>query len=281
MKLIRYREAGTTKTGIIIDGKYYDTFGFGEDYNQRFFGCHGLNRLQQYVTANAGALRQLSKDVILDCPIARPSQIICIGVSYAYDAPETKTAIPNEPIIFFKSTTSIAGPTDDVIIPKNSVKTDWELELSIVIGKKTSCIQEADALEYIAGYCLHNDISKREFQLKPDRTSIKGKSCDTFAPLGPFLATPDEISNVDDLSLCLTVNAKKMQNASTSHLVFKVPFLVSYLSHFITLSPGDVISTGTPSGLGLGLNPPVYLKGGEVIELRINVSGAQKQQVKE
>lgn len=163
MKLIRYREAGATKTGLLIEDSYYDTSAFGEDYNEQFFGSDGLARLQQYVTENAGQLSQLSGNIVLDCPVARPSKIICIGLNYADHARETNAAIPKEPIIFFKSTTAIVGPNDDVIIPKNSVKTDWEVELAVVIGKKTSYIQEADALGYVAGYCLHNDIRNVSF----------------------------------------------------------------------------------------------------------------------
>jgi 2-keto-4-pentenoate hydratase/2-oxohepta-3-ene-1,7-dioic acid hydratase in catechol pathway len=280
MKLIRYKEAGATRTGVAIDDNYYDTSAFGEDYGEQFFGSDGLARLQQYVTANRDQLRQLAGDIVLDCPVARPSKIICIGLNYADHARETNSPVPKEPIIFFKSTTAIVGPNDDVIIPKNSVKTDWEVELAVVIGKRTSYIQESDALEYIAGYCLHNDVSEREFQLERGGQWVKGKSCDTFAPLGPFLATTDEISNIDDLRLWLTVNGKKMQDGSTSNFIFKIPFLISYLSQFMTLLPGDIISTGTPAGVGLGFNPPVFLKEGDVIELGIDGLGEQKQQVK-
>jgi 2-keto-4-pentenoate hydratase/2-oxohepta-3-ene-1,7-dioic acid hydratase in catechol pathway len=280
MKLIRYKDAGTTKTGLLIDGKYYDTSAFGEDYNEQFFTSDGLNRLQQYAKENEGQLQQLSDDIVFDCPVARPSKIICIGLNYADHARETNAAVPKEPIIFFKSTTAIVGPNDTVIIPMNSVKTDWEVELAVIIGKKTSYVQEENALEYIAGYCLHNDISEREFQLERGGQWVKGKSCDTFAPLGPFLATKDEISNIDDLRLWLTVNGKKMQDGSTSNLIFKIPFLISYLSQFMTLLPGDIISTGTPAGVGLGFNPPVFLKEGDVIELGIEGLGVQKQQVK-
>ena len=280
MKLIRYREAGTTKPGILLDDRYYDMSAMGEDYNEQFFGSEGLSRLQQYVDENAGSLRQLPGDVVLDCPVARPSKIICIGLNYADHARETGAAIPAEPIIFFKSTTAITGPYDDVIIPRNSVKTDWEVELAVVISKKASYIQEEEAHSYIAGYCLHNDISEREFQLERGGQWVKGKSCDTFAPLGPFLATTDEISNVDDLGLWLTVNGRKMQDGSTSNLIFKIPFLISYLSQFMTLLPGDVISTGTPAGVGLGFNPQVFLKEGDVVELGIEGLGVQKQRVR-
>ena len=200
-------------------------------------------------------------------------------MNYADHAKETKANIPTEPIIFFKSTTALCGPYDDVIIPKNSKKTDWEVELAVVIGKKTSYVDETQALNYVAGYCLHNDISEREFQLERNGQWVKGKSCDTFAPLGPFMATTDEIADVNNLRLWLTVNGKTMQDGNTADFNFKIPFLVSYISQFMTLLPGDVISTGTPPGVGLGMNPPVYLKEGDVMELCIEGLGTSRQSV--
>ena len=201
-------------------------------------------------------------------------------MNYADHAKETNAAIPKEPIIFFKATSAIVGPYDDVIIPKNSVKTDWEVELAIVIGKKASYVDEVNAMDYVAGYCLHNDLSEREFQLERGGQWVKGKSCDTFAPLGPFMATKDEIADVNNLRLWLSVNGKMMQDGTTANLIFNVPFLISYLSNFMTLLPGDVISTGTPAGVGLGFNPPVYLKEGDVMELGIDGLGTSKQHVK-
>ena len=210
--------------------------------------------------------------------VARPSKIICIGLNYVDHCLETNAPIPAEPVLFFKSTTALCGPNDDVVIPKNSVKTDWEVELAFVIGKKASYVEEADALDYVAGYCLHNDYSEREFQLERGGQWAKGKGCDTFAPLGPFLATPDEITDVNNLKMWLTVNGKTYQNSNTLNLVFKIPFLVHYLSQFMTLLPGDVISTGTPPGVGLGIKPePVYVKPGDVIELGIEGLGTSKQ----
>ena len=220
---------------------------------------------------------QLSKGTRLGSPVARPSKIICIGLNYAEHAKETNAPIPAEPIIFLKSTTALCGPFDEVIIPKNSKKTDWEVELAVVISKKASYVDEANALDHVAGYCLHNDLSEREFQLERNGQWVKGKSCDTFAPLGPFLATQDEISEINNLKMWLSVNGKMMQNGSTSTLIFKIPFLVSYLSQFMTLLPGDVISTGTPAGVGLGMNPPVFLKPGDVMELGIEGLGTSKQ----
>lgn len=280
MKLIRFGEINNEKTGIIIDEEYYDTSVFGQDYNEYFFETDGLYHLQKFIDSNKDQLPKISKEVRLGSPVARPSKIICIGLNYADHAKETKASIPSEPIIFFKSTTALCGPYDDVIIPKNSVKTDWEVELAVVIGKKASYVNEDDALNYVAGYCLHNDLSEREFQLERNGQWVKGKSCDTFAPLGPFMATQDEIADVNNLRLWLTVNGKKMQDGNTADFIFRVPFLVSYVSQFMTLLPGDIISTGTPAGVGLGMKPPQYLKAGDVIELGIDGLGNSKQNVK-
>ena len=279
MKLIRFGEINKEKPGIIFNDEYYDTSAFGEDYNEHFFETDGLNRLQKFVESNKRQLPKVSKDIRLGSPVARPSKIICIGLNYADHAKETKANIPVEPIIFFKSTTALCGPNDDVIIPKNSKKTDWEVELAVVIGKKASYVDEAEALDYVAGYCLHNDLSEREFQIERNGQWVKGKSCDTFAPLGPFMATQDEVAEINNLRLWLTVNGKIMQDGNTSNLIFKIPFLVSYVSQFMTLLPGDVISTGTPAGVGLGMNPQVYLKEGDVVELGIDGLGIAKQKL--
>ncbi|HWI90516.1 MAG TPA: fumarylacetoacetate hydrolase family protein [Flavisolibacter sp.] len=280
MKLIRWMNGSKAATGVIINEEYFDTSSFGEDYNESFFENDGLDRLEKFIESNKGKLLKLSSDVRLAPPIARPSKIVCIGLNYADHAKETNAQIPKEPIIFFKSTTALIGPNDDVIIPKNSKKTDWEVELAVVIGKKTSYVEESESLNYVAGYCLHNDLSEREFQIERGGQWVKGKSCDTFAPLGPFLATKEEIKDVDNLKLWLKVNGQTMQDGNTSNFIFKVPFLVSYLSQFMTLLPGDVISTGTPAGVGLGMNPQVYLKAGDVVELGIDGLGTSKQNVK-
>lgn len=279
MKLIRFRENGKVKPGVIIYDAFYDASAFGEDYNEQFFENEGLNRLQKFIEENKDQLKPLPHDITLDSPIARPSKIICIGLNYADHAKETNATVPAEPIIFFKSTSAIVGPFDDVIIPKGSEKSDWEVELAVVIGKKASYINEADAMDYVAGYCLHNDLSERAFQLERGGQWVKGKSCDTFAPLGPLLATKDEIEDVDTLRLWLKLNDKTMQDGTTANLIFKIPFLISYLSQFMTLLPGDIISTGTPAGVGLGMNPQVYLKPGDVMELGIEGLGTSKQKV--
>lgn len=279
MKLIRFRENGQVKPGIIIYDAFYDASAFGEDYNEQFFANDGLNRLQKFVDEKRDQLKPLPHDIGLDSPVAHPSKIICIGLNYADHAKETNAPVPSEPIIFLKSTSAIVGPFDDVIIPKGSEKTDWEVELAVIIGKKASYINEANAMDYIAGYCLHNDLSERAFQLERGGQWVKGKSCDTFAPLGPLLATKDEIEDIDKLRLWLKVNGKMMQDGTTANLIFKLPFLVAYLSQFMTLLPGDIISTGTPAGVGLGMKPQVYLKAGDVMELGIEGLGSSKQNV--
>ena len=277
MKLFRYKDGQQVKPGLVIDEVWYDASAFGEDYGEACFETDGLGRLKTFEEAKRD-LRRLEGDIQLASPVARPSKIICIGLNYRDHAAETGAAIPQEPIVFFKSTSSLVGPNDDLVIPKGSEKTDWEVELAVVISKKATYVNEEDAMNYVAGYCLHNDYSERAFQLERGGQWVKGKSCDTFAPLGPFMATSDEI-DVDNLRLWLTVNGKKMQDGSTSDLIFKIPFLVSYLSQFMTLLPGDVISTGTPAGVGLGMNPQVYLKPGDVVELGIDGLGSSRQKV--
>jgi 2-keto-4-pentenoate hydratase/2-oxohepta-3-ene-1,7-dioic acid hydratase in catechol pathway len=279
MKLIRYGELNKEKTGVVIDNVMYDTSAFGEDYNERFFETDGLKRLQQFIESNKNKLQRIPDGARIGSPVARPSKIVCIGLNYADHAKESGAKLPSEPIIFLKSTTSLAGPNDNIVIPKNSKKTDWEVELAVVMVKKATYVDETEAINYVAGYCLHNDVSEREFQLERQGTWDKGKGCDTFAPLGPWLVTKDEIKDVNNLNLWLTVNDHHMQNGTTANLIFKIPFLVSYVSQFMTLLPGDIISTGTPAGVGLGMNPQVYLRAGDVVELGIDELGTAKQKV--
>lgn len=277
MKLIRFGAAGQEKPGILIGEKRLDVSSIVTDYNESFFEENGLEKLQKALESNL-TFPEIAANVRLGSPVARPSKIICIGLNYVDHCRETNAPIPAEPIIFFKSTTALCGPNDDLIIPKNSEKTDWEIELAFVVGKKASYVDEADAMNYVAGYCLHNDYSERGYQLERGGQWAKGKGCDTFAPLGPFLATPDEVADVDNLSMWLTVNGITYQNSNTSNLIFKIPFLVHYLSQFMTLLPGDVISTGTPPGVGLGIKPePVYIKSGDVVELGMEGLGSSKQ----
>jgi 2-keto-4-pentenoate hydratase/2-oxohepta-3-ene-1,7-dioic acid hydratase in catechol pathway len=277
MKLIRFGAAGQEKPGILIGEKMFDVSSIVTDYNESFFEENGLEKLKIALESNPH-LPEVDAAVRLGSPVARPSKIICIGLNYVDHCRETNAPIPDEPIIFFKSTTALCGPNDNLIIPKNSEKTDWEIELAFVVGKKASYVSEADAMEYVAGYCLHNDYSERAFQLERGGQWAKGKGCDTFAPLGPFMATTDEIADVNNLSMWLTVNGKTFQSSNTSNLIFKIPFLVHYLSQFMTLLPGDVISTGTPPGVGLGIKPnPIYVKAGDVIELGMEGLGSSKQ----
>lgn len=280
MKLIRWGNIGEEKTGVLIADKYYDTSGLGLDYNEAFFDQNGLQKLQAYLTGQQDRLVEIPAGSRLGSPIARPSKIVCIGLNYADHAAETNAQVPSEPVIFMKSTTALVGPNDMIIMPKDSVKTDWEVELAVVIGKRASYVEEAQALDYVAGYVLHNDVSEREYQLERNGTWDKGKGCDTFAPVGPFLATPDELGDINQLRLWLTVNGEKMQDGNTSNLIFNIPHIIAYVSRFMTLLPGDIISTGTPAGVGLAFNPPIYLKAGDVIELGIDGLGSSRQEVK-
>jgi len=280
MKLFRFGEIGNEKPGVIINNIFYDVSQFVEDYNEYFFETDGIKKLNQLLIEVQAELHEIPSTSRIASCVARPSKIVCIGLNFADHAKESGAEIPKEPIIFFKSTTSLLGPYDEVIIPKNSTKTDWEVELAFVIGKKASYVEESEAMDYVVGFCLHNDISEREFQLERGGNWSKGKGCDTFAPLGPFLATKDEVSDVNNLKMWLSVNDKPFQNSNTNQLIFKIPTIVSYLSQFMTLLPGDVISTGTPSGVGLGFKPPIYLKEGDVMELGIEGLGTQKQKAK-
>jgi len=281
MKLIRFGSIGNEKPGILTnEGRRLDVSAFKEDYNETFFASDGIKRLSAWFDKNFKECPEVLIDERLGPAICRPSKIVCIGLNYARHAKEGGMEIPKQPILFFKSTTSIIGPNDDLIIPKNSFKTDWEVELAVVIGSKATYVSESDAMNYVAGYVLHNDYSEREFQLEHGGQWVKGKSADTFAPIGPFLATHSEIANPNQLHLWLKVNGKLMQDSNTSDMIFKVPYLISYISQYMTLLPGDVISTGTPEGVGLGFKPPRYLNPGDVVELGIEGLGSSKQIVK-
>ncbi len=276
MKLFRFGPIGQEKPGVIIDGKSYDVSAFGEDFGETFFATDGINHLQKWISQQA-SLPEVDPGVRLGSPVMRPSKIVCIGLNYIDHATETGATPPTEPVVFLKATTSLCGPNDAVIIPKNSVKTDWEVELAVVIGTRASYVSEEEAMDHVAGYCLHNDVSEREFQLERGGTWDKGKGCDTFAPMGPYLVTKDEIPDADNLKLWLKVNGEMVQNGNTSNFIFKVPHLVHYVSQFMTLLPGDIISTGTPAGVGLGMKPPWYLKDGDVVELGIDGLGEARQ----
>ncbi|MFD2202911.1 fumarylacetoacetate hydrolase family protein [Shivajiella indica] len=277
MKLLRFGEKGNEKPGIESDGKWLDCSTFGEDWSEEFLENNGLERLKTWLKSNSSKLQEISKNTRLAAPIKRPSKIICVGLNYSLHAKESGMPLPETPILFMKATTSLCGPNDPILIPKNSTKTDWEVELAVVIGKKALYIEKENAMDYVAGYCLHNDVSERDFQLHHGGQWVKGKSADHFAPLGPYLVTKEEIKDPHNLRLWLKVNGQMMQDSNTSDLVFDIPTLVSYISQYMTLLPGDIISTGTPSGVGLGLKPPRYLVHGDEVELGIEGLGEAKQ----
>lgn len=281
MKLIRFGPKGKELPGIKIDDStYIDVSAFINDYNESFFENNDLEKLKKWLSINIDSCPKISNKTRLGPPLVRPSKIICVGLNYSKHANESGMDVPKEPVLFFKSTTSIIGPYDDVIIPKNSNKTDWEVELAIVIGKKASYIDAGQVKDHIFGYVLHNDISERSFQLEREGQWVKGKSCDTFAPLGPYLVTKDEIKNANNLNLWLKLNGEIMQKSNTSDFIFKINEVVSYISQFMTLLPGDIISTGTPSGVGLGFDPPKFLKNNDIMELSVEGLGVSKQKVK-
>jgi 2,4-diketo-3-deoxy-L-fuconate hydrolase len=284
MKLIRFGEPGKERPGLLLnDGTFIDTSGFRPtgvfDYDEEFFAGDGLAQLREWTHHRRHTAARVSPSVRLGPPIDRPSKIVCIGLNFRDHAAESKMGLPKEPVIFFKSTTSLVGPNDPVVIPRGATKVDWEVEVAVVIGKKALYVSREDALDFVAGYVLHNDYSERSFQLERGGQWVKGKSADTFAPLGPFLATPDEIADVGRLAMWLKVNGETRQNSSTANMIFDVATLVGYVSQFMTLLPGDVISTGTPAGVGLGINPPRYLKAGDAVELGVEGLGESRQQV--
>ena len=280
MKLIRFGDPGKERPGLLLnDGSRIDATGFGSDYNEAFFASDGLNRLRDWSAKNASSAPRVSNSVRLGPPICRPSKIVCIGLNFRDHAAETGAKIPVEPVLFFKSTTALQGPNDSLMIPKGADKVDWEVEFAIVIGKRVNYVDKSEALNYVAGYALHNDYSERGFQKDRGGQWVKGKSCDTFAPLGPFLATPDEIADIGNLKMWLKVNGVTRQNSSTANMIFDAAFLVSYVSQFMTLLPGDVISTGTPAGVALGMKTPQYLQPGDMVELGIDSLGESRQQV--
>ena len=278
MKLIRFGTINAEKPGVqLTNGIRLDVSAFTSDYNEEFFGNNGIQKLKKWLEFKLDTCPIVGDDIRLGSPLSRPSKIVCVGLNYAKHAAESGMDVPQEPVLFFKATSAIVGPFDKIVIPRGSKKTDWEVELAVVIGKKASYVSEKDALNYVAGYVLHNDVSERNFQIERSGQWVKGKSCDTFAPIGPFIATIDEIDDPNNLNLWLKLNGEEMQNSSTSDFIFNIQHVVSYISQFMTLLPGDVISTGTPFGVGLGLNPPRYLKDGDVVELGIEGLGISKQ----
>ena len=280
MKLIRKGEPNEESPGLLLpDGREVDVSSFGEGYDEVFFETNGLERLSEWLNENSEDLPPFPENERYGSPIARPSKIVCIGLNYDDHARESGMEIPPEPVIFFKATSSFCGPNDNLILPRGGDKTDWEVELAFVIGKRASYVEESEAMDYLAGYALHNDYSERAFQLDRSGQWVKGKSCDTFAPFGPWLVTQDEIKDPNNLKMWLKVNGETMQSSNSSNLHYKIPFLLSYVSQFMTLLPGDIISTGTPPGVGMGMDPQVYLQAGDLVELGIDQLGSSSQKV--
>jgi 2,4-diketo-3-deoxy-L-fuconate hydrolase len=280
MKLARFGEPGSERPGVLLDdGTRVDTSALVRDYDESFFAGDGIQALAAWMTDRGARAPRLPLEARIAAPIARPSKIVCIGLNFRDHAAESGMELPREPVMFFKATTALVGPNDPVVIPRGGTKLDWEVELAVVIGAKALYVDEVRALQHVAGYALHNDYSERAFQLERGGQWVKGKSADTFAPLGPFLATRDQIADAQALPMWLTVNGTMRQQGTTATMVFDVPTLVSYVSQFMTLLPGDVISTGTPAGVGHGMKPPVYLRPGDIVELGIDGLGRSRQEV--
>ncbi|MET3519842.1 fumarylacetoacetate hydrolase family protein [Mesorhizobium abyssinicae] len=275
MKLLRYGEVGSERPGLLdADGTIRDLSAHVADIGGTALHPTSLDMLAKL---DAKSLPAVSGSPRIGACVAGTGKFICIGLNYSDHAAETGATVPPEPIIFMKASSAIVGPDDDVLIPRGSVKTDWEVELGVVIGKTAKYVSEAEALDYVAGYCVSHDVSERAFQAERQGQWTKGKSCDTFGPIGPWLVTKDEVADPQNIKMWLNVNGKTMQNGSTKTMVYGVAYLVSYLSQFMSLHPGDIISTGTPPGVGLGMKPPVFLKAGDVVELGIEGLGQQKQ----
>jgi 2,4-diketo-3-deoxy-L-fuconate hydrolase len=280
MKLFRFGEQGRERPGVFLSDECgVDVSGFCSDYNESFFADEGVDALCRWLKENTFDLPKVDSSIRLGPPVSRPSKIVCIGHNYRDHATESGRQIPKEPVVFLKSTTAMCGPNDNVVMPRNGLKLDWEAELAVIIGKRASYVPKERALEYVAGYSLFNDYSERSFQLERGGQWVKGKSADTFAPLGPFLATRDDVPNSGQLNLWLKVNGELLQNGNTSDMIFDVPTIVSYVSEFMTLLPGDVIGTGTPAGVGQGRKPPIFLQPGDLVSLGIDALGESSQRV--
>jgi 2-keto-4-pentenoate hydratase/2-oxohepta-3-ene-1,7-dioic acid hydratase in catechol pathway len=280
MKLIRFGSKGAEKPGVVLaDGAQVDASAFGEDWNERFFETDGLARLAKWVAANGAGAPRVAAGTRLGPAVARPSKVVCIGLNYRGHAQETGAAIPAEPVVFQKASSAWAAAGDDLVLPRGSVKTDWEVELAFVIGRRASYVTPEAAMDHVAGFALHNDYSEREYQIERGGQWTKGKSADGFASFGPYLVTTDQFPTYGAAPLWLKVNGALKQSSSTADLIFDIPTLVSYLSRFMTLLPGDVVSTGTPAGVGMGHKPPVYLKAGDVVEYGIEGLGEARQKI--
>lgn len=277
MKLLRYGNKGAERPGILdSENNIRDISSLTPDIDGRFLASEGYRALKN---RNIASLPVVEHPQRIAEPVANVGKFICVGLNYADHARESGAEVPPEPVLFMKATSAISGPYDDVLLPRNSTKSDWEVELGVIIGKEAKYVDERDAMNYVAGFCVVNDLSEREFQLERHGQWMKGKGCDTFGPFGPYLVTPDEAGDFNNLDLWLELNGKRMQDGNTKTMVYKVPFLVHYISRFMSLQPGDVISTGTPPGVGLGMKPPKYLKAGDVMRLGIDGLGEQQQTV--
>ena len=277
MKLVRFGAAGDEKPGVIDKhGNLRDLSAYIDDITAQNLSDEKLSELSKI---NLNTLPIMDKSTRLGACVSGVGKFICIGLNYADHAKEAGMEVPPEPVIFMKATSAICGPTDPILLPRGSVKTDWEVELAVVIGKKAKYVELEDAMSYVAGYAASNDISERTYQLEGSGHWTKGKSCDSFGPLGPYLVTKDEIPDPQNLSMWLSVNGQKMQDGSTSTMVYGVAFLVHYISQFMSLMPGDIISTGTPPGVGLGMTPPIYLKPGDIVTLGVEGLGEHNQTV--
>lgn len=277
MKLLRVGDAGQEKPAILDnEGVIRDLSGHVDDIDGNFFAEDSVKKV---AALDLSTLPEVDKSVRIGPVVSKVGKMICVGLNYADHAAESGMDVPSEPVLFFKATSSIVGPDDTVLLPPTSEKSDWEVELGVVIGKEARYISEADALDHVAGYCVVNDLSERAFQIEKEGQWCKGKGCDTFGPIGPYLVTTDEVADSNELDIWLEVNGERVQDGNTRTMVYKVPFLVSYISQFMSLQPGDIISTGTPPGVGLGFNPPKYLKEGDVMKLGISGLGIQQQTV--
>jgi 2-keto-4-pentenoate hydratase/2-oxohepta-3-ene-1,7-dioic acid hydratase in catechol pathway len=278
MRLLRVGDVGAERPAVIIDGTVRDVSQEVADYDGAFLSGGGLDRLRAFVAASADSLPAVDPRIRVGAPVTRPGKVICIGLNYADHAAESGAALPAEPVVFMKDPSTVVGPNDDVRIPRTSTKTDWEVELGVVIGATARYLDRVeDAAAVIAGYCVSHDVSERHFQLERGGQWDKGKSCETFNPLGPWLVTADEVPDPQRLRLSLGVNGEDRQNGNTSNMIFPVHMVVHYLSQFMVLEPGDVVNTGTPAGVGMGMDPPTYLRDGDVVELSVEGLGEQRQ----
>jgi 2-keto-4-pentenoate hydratase/2-oxohepta-3-ene-1,7-dioic acid hydratase in catechol pathway len=278
VRLLRVGPAGAERPAVLVDGTIQDVSGHVTDYDGAFFAGGGLDRLRSIVDGSADSLPDVDPGTRIGSPVRRPGKVVCIGLNYADHAAESGAQLPAEPVVFMKDPATVVGPNDDVRIPRTSTKTDWEVELGVVIGATARYLERVeDAAAAIAGYCVSHDVSERHFQLERGGQWDKGKSCETFNPMGPWLVTSDEVPEPQRLALWLTVNGDERQNGNTSNMIFPVLEVVHYLSQFMVLEPGDVVNTGTPAGVGLGMKPPTYLRAGDVVELGVEGLGEQRQ----